>query len=83
MAQTFSLDPATLEGRIGQQIMKAMQDEINAVAEPIMARALEEIQAKMKQRLGSVTIGLMSRGFSLERFGDELRIVVQVKDPQV
>jgi hypothetical protein len=77
------LDQSTLEGRIGKVLMDQMNKEISAIAEPIMQEALTKIQEEMRKRLGSIAIVLMQRHFSVERFGDELRIVVQVKEPQL
>lgn len=63
-------------------IKKGMQEELNKVAEPIMAKALEEIQVALRRRMGAMTIGLLERSFDMQRLGDRLVISVVVKEPK-
>ena len=46
-------------------------------AEPIIEKALDEIEVAMRERLGQKLIGVIDSDFSMERMGTDIRIIIK------
>ena len=69
--------------RVRAEIVKLQRaGKLDKVAEPIMAKALANIQAELRRRMGSLTIALIEKSFDVQRMGDRLVISVIVKEPK-
>lgn len=62
------------------QIREVINQEMASVAEPIIQKALDhatkEIEVAMRKKMASCLIAVIDRNFSIERRGEELRILV-------
>jgi len=58
-------------------LKKQMSEEMMAAAEPAIREAVEKAEKAMRQRLGEMFISLLTYHFSVERMGNDLRIVVK------
>lgn len=61
----------------GPNFLSSLQAEMNkqmlAAAEPVIQKALKEVEQAMRQRLGAMVIGLIEESFSVDRYGQDLR----------
>lgn len=71
----------SLEDRMAQHMLKAMQAELDKIAEPIIEKALADIQVQLKQRMGSIAIGMLSSTYDIQLDKDRLMITVRIKEP--
>lgn len=77
MASITTATDGSLEAAFRQAIQKAM----NEAAEPIIKQAVADAELEMRRRLGSSVLALLEKGYSIERFGTELRILVRIDKP--
>ena len=59
-----------------------MNKELQEAAEPVIRKAVEDAEKEMRRRLGTMFVALLDHSFSMERFGDELRILVKHDKPK-
>lgn len=74
MAQTDSI--------INQDVfLEHLKKKINVsmvgAAEPIIQKALEDIESEMRQKLASIVVSLIKVDFNCERSGKDLKILVK------
>ena len=73
---------ATMIGNLinHETFQKMMADQLNdgmrEAAEPVIAKALEEIERTMRKQLASMVVALVDRSIQIDRQGENLRIVV-------
>jgi len=58
-------------------IKDSMNAEMTKAAEPVIQKALKEIEAEMRAKLGAMLIATINNDYQIERFGSDLRIVVK------
>ncbi len=68
-----------------EYVEKMLFDEINKqmkeAAEPVLQRALAEIEKQMRERMARMLIAHIESDFSVERMGADLRITVRQAIP--
>lgn len=57
-------------------LQKQMNAEMMAAAEPVIKKAVEDAEKEMRKQLGAMVIALIEQSFSIERHGNDLRILV-------
>ena len=77
-----SINTPGFEERILARLKVELQRELDAVAEPIIRQALDDIQHQMRQRMGTMVIGLLETSYDVRNLNDRLVITVQVKEPK-
>lgn len=69
----------------GPSFLRSLQEEMNrqmlAAAEPVIQKAVQEVERAMRQRLGAMVIGLIEKSVEVDRFGPDLRILVKQAKP--
>lgn len=60
-----------------RDLMAQMNKEMQAAAEPVIRTAIEDAEKEMRKRLGAMFVALIDHSFSVERFGNDLRILVK------
>jgi len=60
-----------------KQIGEKLNDEMIKTSEPLVKKALEEIEKEMRKSLGAMLIKFIESEFSLERFGNDLVIKIR------
>ena len=58
-------------------LMKQMNDEMMAAAEPVIKKAVEEAEKEMRRRLAAMFVAMIDQSFSMERGGQDLRILIK------
>lgn len=56
---------------------KQMNDEMMKAAEPVIKKAVEEAEKEMRRSLACMFDGMIDRGFSMDRNGQDLRIIIR------
>jgi hypothetical protein len=59
-----------------------MNDEMMKAAEPVIKKAVEEAEKEMRRSLACMFIAIIDKGFSMDRYGDDLRILVKHERPK-
>lgn len=63
-----------------EKLMLDLKDKLNiemqAAAEPVIRKAVEEAEKEMRKRLAEMFIAIIDSNFSVERMGTDLRILV-------
>lgn len=60
-----------------ETLLPHLNEELKACAEPYLEKALEDIEKQLRQKIGSIVIGLLEHSFSVERYGDDIKILVR------
>jgi len=63
-----------------KQLIAAINAQIVAAAEPIIQEALKQAEIEMRKKLAVIVVGMMEKNYSMERFGNDLRIIVRFDD---
>lgn len=58
-------------------LKERMNLEMQAAAEPVIRKAVEDAEKEMRKRLGAMVVALIDNNFSVERMGNDLRILVK------
>jgi hypothetical protein len=58
-------------------LKEKMNAEMMAAAEPVIKNAAEAAEKEMRKRLGAMFVALLDQTFSMERMGNDLRILVK------
>lgn len=53
-----------------------LREQMLKAAEPIIQKALADVEKEMRQRLAEMIVGTIRHSYSAERFGTDLRITV-------
>lgn len=61
-----------------ETIRETLQADFKKAAEPIIKQALEDIEKEIRKKLASAVVGILDRGYSLDRQGHELVIRVDL-----
>jgi 2-keto-3-deoxy-6-phosphogluconate aldolase len=65
----------------GESVEKVLREAINEemikAAEPVLKKALAEIEVTMRERMAACIISYIEQSFIMERCGTDLRIVVK------
>lgn len=72
MAQDLINSDAAIE-----LLRRKMNIEMMTAAEPVIKKALEDIEITMRRKLGAMIIATINSSFSVERYGNDLRILVK------
>lgn len=63
-----------------ENFVRAMKEQLNAemlrAAEPVIKRALEEVESAMRKALAARLVGMVDSSVSFERYGNTLRIEI-------
>ena len=62
------------------QLHKKLNAEMLAAAEPLIKKAIEDIEAEMRRQLAQMLISVVEQSFAIERFGTDIRIIVKRPD---
>ena len=54
-----------------------MSFEMQRAAEPVIQQAIAQAEKAIRERVAEMCIALIAKDFSMERFGEDLRIVVR------
>lgn len=61
--------------------LKMMQERLNIemakAAEPVIEKALDDIETEMRKKLGGMIVGFLDSYMEVERMGQSLRILVK------
>lgn len=60
-----------------RDLMSSMNEEMQAAAEPVIRKAVEEAEKKMRRSLATMFVAIIDRSFSIERMGNDIRILVK------
>ena len=60
-----------------EMMRKAMNEEMMKAAEPILEKALKDIERTMRNRLGGLIVGYIEHHMEVDRHGEALRILVR------
>lgn len=82
MAISSDINSPSFQDRMAQTILREMQKEIDAVAAPIIEKALADIQKAMLARLGGLAVQLFQTSFDVQRYGQDVRLTVILKEPK-
>ena len=58
-------------------LFKELNADMTAAAEPILKKALAEIEKKMREELAQKLISFIQNDFAVERMGHDIRILVK------
>ncbi len=58
------------------QIKRSIENELNAISEPILKKAMEDIERETRRRLGGIVVGMLDR-YSVTQRGMEILITVK------
>jgi hypothetical protein len=65
------------EGAFRDSIIKQLNADLLAAAEPILQEALKKIEVEMRAKMAQRLIAYMDNNFHIERNGMDLRIVIR------
>lgn len=65
------------EGAFRESILKQLNADLLAAAEPILQEALKKIEVEMRAKMASRLIAYMDSNFHFERHGHDIRVVVK------
>ena len=71
--ETGLINSKVFQEMLKEKINKAMISS----AQPILDKALEDIEAEMKKTLGSFVVGFLDAHLTIDRIGTDLRILVK------
>ena len=63
-------------GNALSQLQHHLNDAMLKAAEPIIQKALQDIEREMREKLAQKVIALLRNDWSVDRLGSDLRIVV-------
>lgn len=63
---------------LAEHLGKTLREGMLKAAEPIVQRALKDVEQEMRNQLAAMIAGQLEHGYSMERFGQELRISVHL-----
>lgn len=72
----------TFEQRMTARMLQEMQKELDQIAEPIIVKALADIQTELHRRMGSIALGLCEASYSVHTDQRTLHIEVRIKEPK-
>lgn len=61
-------------------LKKRINEEMRGVAEPIIEQAMMDIRQAMINKLGSIAVSLVEKRTTIDRFGDDLRIIIDHRE---
>lgn len=56
---------------------KYLDEEMKNAAQPILDKALQDIENKMRERMASMTIAFIKNDITIDRMGQDIRIIVK------
>ena len=60
-----------------EQLLPTLNEAMLEAAEPIVIKALKDIEIRMRKQLASNLISFIDKSFSMETFGNEIRIIIK------
>jgi hypothetical protein len=68
------------EDRLLEHLRHDCKERMISAAEPVIQEAMKEIEARLREKLGSIVIAMLDMSFDVLRDGKNLRITVMNKD---
>jgi len=59
-----------------KELGSKLNESMTKAAEPIIQRALQDIEVEMRKQLANNLIGFIDSNMSFERFGSDIRILI-------
>lgn len=73
MALTSFIDPTLLKTYIGARLTES----IKLAAEPILQKALKDMEKVMREKLATTIISMIDQEFDVARMGQDIRILIR------
>lgn len=65
-----------------QQMRQVLNDEMLRAAEPVLQKALKDIETEMRKKLAALVVGVVDRSYRLSRDGQSIVIRVDMQAAQ-
>lgn len=65
------------EQELSKHLLEKLNAEMSLAAEPIIQKALKEVEVVMRKRMASMLIGYLEQSMSIEHMGTDLRIIIK------
>jgi hypothetical protein len=65
---------------LSKQLLTHLNQEMKEAAEPILKKALVDIENIMREKMAQRCISIIQNDFSIERMGNDIRIMVKQAD---